>query len=235
MITIQAKRLESRNLKKLVKAIIPKSCLDSFEVGVAGSCVLDWNAVREGDCMDWWPGDLDIFVCGQNGLQIGMFIRFMNTVMANLRSARYNVLHVDTHMNGYNSPMEMVYIRDIVIEGFSTKISFIQCPMDATVFDTVERFDLDTVTVVYDFSRNAFHTQNWHRADGLKVRKMAVCPFVHELIAKERIDPGGCEQRMNRLLDTVDRIAKYQRRGWEILDGASIDDEIRTVTNYYLW
>lgn len=222
-LNLTRKRHEGRKLRMLMRKIVDGGLLERFEVGVSGSCVLDWHAVkcfgrnpRDGVGYYLHPNDLDIFVCGSNGRTTEAFLDFVNKCGQEMLRIGHQVNSVHRYRNVYVHDDIDIEIVDVEVEGLETKLSFVQCPKDETVLQTVRRFDFDLVQVIYDFTRDRIIRQDPETELMEWTLTMRLSNRILDSLDRQLTLPTGSrnDNSVRRILLTCGRMLKYSRRGF---------------------
>lgn len=203
----------------LLSLIIPWEKLrNQFEVAVAGSSTLfafmhlfgHFSSMLQGK--DPWfmnqepVSDFDVFVAGRHGSTSSNFRNFVKKVLAKIKRT-HEVLEVKMKKNKYCFD-ESTYEVDIVnvyIREFALPISFVQSPRCSTVYEVVQKFDIDVVQVLLPFHHFSFYmTPATYKSISTDVAN--VKDFVFEDVPTET--------ERGTLARTLQRMQKYKARGF---------------------
>lgn len=178
----------------------------NIETGIAGSFALFcyMTHVLRFTCIEWSPGDCDVFVCCPTEKQFRKTIRRFES-----RLKKKNVVFVDggfrhNHYARQNNPL---LIKDITVELMNTKISFIHTNQHSTVTEVIKHFDIDVCQVIYYFDRNTFVISNDVKTAIVSGKARVTSDFVFDRNAPTRIE-------LSQLTSTFSRMRKYQERGF---------------------
>ena len=256
MTSLAARRIKGRQVRKVIRDVVPKHLIDTFVVGCSGSAVVEWRNVRLGlkpemkrtdsgevgtekeDGNEVIAGDVDIFCCGDVGLTDTKFQRFIQNVVRKMLDEGHKFESIEKRRNNYVHEDRHVWIVDIVLKNLAMKLSFVQCPCDENVMEAVQRFDFNMVRVMCDFSKNEFILDDQmefdldHRVMVLSMKfKVLVGKCIHESwSAPEQVT----HFRRMKVASTHQRVKKHASRGFVLVDRDWWMDEMEEAAGEHL-
>ena len=159
--SIATLRQDEWRTKRFLKKVVPVDKASKGIVGVAGSASLLWWQLKETNCNCnpgrlYIPGDIDVFVCGDDGKTHKNFSCFVRGILKKAAKCGYIVEKSTLKVNPHIVPDSSVHILDVWILGLRNKISFVQAPQDLSMKDIVRRFDISVSKVVYNIGSNRY-------------------------------------------------------------------------------
>jgi hypothetical protein len=140
-----------------------------------------------------------------------------------LKQEGYKVENLVMWEHRYIHAYKNTKMADVWVEGIASKLSFIECSEDDTVFQVVKRFDFDLVQAVYDF-KNEKVLMEVEAERSLNKGYMHVSKrtrdfivFIEDGLESGELFPLSCQ--VWKLKSTYNRIRKYQLRGFHVVHG----------------
>jgi hypothetical protein len=214
-------------IQRLLRRVIGADPLIANDVAVSGSAALYWYQ-RRFDIGPKWKGrphDIDVFVCGNNGRNFDRFmIHMWEEVLYNATSHGLRLQNQVIRFNTYAHPSATIKIHDFyIVDNRDTRsrprefvLSFIESPFN-TIQEAVDGFDINVCQVIYNIAQDDFIVSNELRECIRSGTAALTCGIE---FFKESGRPSDDE--IMKLHSTLDRIIKYNRRGYTFCNVSGI-------------
>jgi hypothetical protein len=223
--------LEAQKVRHAIRTMVEESALLDYSVGLSGSTALSWKIHEDPgkhplSMIYFEPHDCDMFVCSKHCLDErgkSCFYRFVHSCIDRLKQEGYKVENLVMWEHRYIHAYKNTKMADVWVEGIASKLSFIECSEDDTVFQVVKQFDFDLVQAVYDFKNEKVLMEveaerslnKGYMHVSKRTREFIV--FIEDGLESGELFPLSCQ--VWKLKSTYNRIQKYQLRGFHVVHG----------------
>lgn len=226
---------ESMKIKHCLYCMFSRARLAARNtVCVAGSAALHWLMLALPSIPKeryFQPNDIDIFIFGRDGRTKNRYVAAVDDMVDTLVSNGYELMSRVQRKNLYILPNIPVYITDIHVAYMNATLSFVQCPVDRTAQDVIDRFDINVVKVIYDIATWTL-TVNRDVQRSIELGQATVRDFIWE-------ETAPSYRELYTFTSTLHRMEKFTRRGFHFIRTPTLqcnthDVMAETMENYLL-